>query len=271
MERTSIKWTYSDELDAEAPDSSVRSLSASELDVVFQPIVELSTGRTFAHEALVRCRRNEFRSPLDLLARAEEERCCGRLGRLIREVCFSRMTFGAIFINLHPNELAERWLVRPDDPMTFHRGTVYLEITEAAALENMEVTRGILREISSRMNSRLVVDDFGVGHSDVFRVLELEPDVVKMDRSLVMGIDQDAAKASRLEYLIDLCTELGSLVVVEGIETPEELRAARACGAPLAQGYLLARPSFPPPRPSWNERWLSGVARRSRRPGPRRA
>lgn len=266
-----LKWTYSDMLRQAGDPSSVRGLALSELEVVFQPIVELATGRTFAHEALARCSRPEFPSPVDLFERAEKERFCGRLGRMIREVCFSRFPAGDLFINLHPHELGERWLVRPDDPMCFHTGTVYLEITEAGALEHMEVTQQMLLELKGRMNARLVVDDFGVGHSDLFRVLELEPDVVKLDRSLITNVHLDPAKAARLEYIIDLCTELGSLVVVEGIETVEELRTARACGAPLAQGYLLGRPAFLPPPAVWDDEWLAYVTRRSRRPSAARS
>jgi EAL domain-containing protein (putative c-di-GMP-specific phosphodiesterase class I) len=264
---TPLKWTYSDMLRHAGDPSSVRSLSLAELEVVFQPIVELATGRTFAHEALARCSRAQFPTPIELFEQAERERFCGRLGRMIREVCFSRFPAGDLFINLHPHELGERWLVRPDDPMCFHSGTVYLEVTESAALEHMEVTRQMLLELKGRMNARLVVDDFGVGHSDLFRVLELEPDVVKLDRSLVTNVHQSAAKAARLEYVIDLCTELGALVVAEGIETVDELRTVRACGAPLAQGFLMGRPAFPPPVATWDDQWLAYVTRRSRRPG----
>lgn len=241
-----------------------------DLNVVFQPIVELATGRIFAHEALARCKVEAFRSPVALFEQAEREGFCGQLGRMVREVCFSRVTDGAVFVNLHPHELAERWLVRPDDPLCFHSGMVYLEVTESAALEHMDVTRQMLRELSSRTNARLVVDDFGIGHSDVFRVLELEPEVVKLDRSLITDVHRDPHKAARLEYLIDLCTELGALVVAEGIESVEELRTVRACGAPLAQGYLLARPEFPLPEVRWDDDWLAYVARRSRRPMQRR-
>lgn len=261
-----LKWTNSDLLRRTGESSSLRDLTLSEIGVVFQPIVDLSTGRVFAHEALARCRTDKFQTPAHLFEQAELERCCGRLGRMIREVCFSRFAGGDLFINLHPHELGERWLVRPDDPMCFHDGIVYLEITESSALENMSVTRLILKELKGRMNVRLVVDDFGVGHSDVFRVLELEPEVVKIDRSLISDVHLDVAKARRLEYVIDLCTELGALVVVEGVECVEELRVARACGAPLAQGFLMARPSFPAPPIDWDESWLASVTRESRRP-----
>jgi EAL domain-containing protein (putative c-di-GMP-specific phosphodiesterase class I) len=185
---------------------------------------------------------------------------------MIRDASFGPDMRAALFINLHPAELADHWLVRPDDPIGFHSGEVYLEVTESAAFEQPELTRRVLRDVCNRVDARLVVDDFGAGYSDVFRVLELEPDVVKLDRALISGADKDPSKVERLNYLVDLCTELGALVVVEGIETPEELRVVRESGAPLAQGYLLGRPAYPAPPVLWDPSWTKGVSRATLRP-----
>jgi EAL domain-containing protein (putative c-di-GMP-specific phosphodiesterase class I) len=248
---------------------SVGQLKRDDIGVVYQPIVDLSDGSTFAYEALVRCKVDGFRAPPQLFAQAEREHLCGRLGRLIRDVSFSTEMSTALFVNLHPAELSERWLVRPDDPIGFHGADVFLEITESAAFDQPELTRRVLKDVCERVDAKLVVDDFGAGYSDVFRVLELEPDVVKFDRNLIQNADADPAKRDRLNYLVDLCTELGALVVVEGIETVGELRAVRESGAPLAQGYLLARPEYPPPRANWEPGWLDGISRETLRPQKR--
>jgi len=248
---------------------SVRSLSRDDIGVVYQPIVDLADGSTFAYEALVRCKVAAFRAPPKLFAQAEREHCCGRLGRMIREVSFGADVAAALFVNLHPAELSERWLVRPDDPIGFHTRPVYLEITESAAFDQPELTRRVLKDVCERVDAKLVVDDFGAGYSDVFRVLELEPDVVKFDRNLISNADAEPAKQERLNYLVDLCTELGALVVVEGVETLGELRVVRESGAPLAQGYLLARPGFPPPAVRWEADWLEGIVRPTLRPSRR--
>src|SRR5690606_35001589 len=118
---------------------SVRSLSRDDIGVVYQPIVDLADGSTFAYEALVRCKVAAFRAPPKLFAQAEREHCCGRLGRMIREVSFGADVAAALFVNLHPAELSERWLVRPDDPIGFHTRPVYLEITESAAFDQPEL------------------------------------------------------------------------------------------------------------------------------------
>lgn len=253
-----------------APDTSpsiVGSLTHDDIDVHFQPIVRLSTGEVFAHEALVRCKVPDLRNPMKLFEIAEREEVCGRLGRLIREVCFERMSGMSVFVNLHPMELTERWLVRPDDPIGYHDADVYLEITETAAFDSVDLTMSVLRDVCSRVDAKLVVDDLGAGHSDIFRVLEIEPDVVKLDRALVQGLDQDVDKQKRLAYFVDLCTELGAAVVVEGVETEDELMAVRETGAPYVQGYLLARPSYPPPKVTFKRSWSEGM--KSQRPRAR--
>ncbi|NRA36164.1 MAG: EAL domain-containing protein [Polyangiaceae bacterium] len=233
----------------------VRDLRPADIDIHFQPIVELSTGKLFAQEALVRCRHDAFRYPPDLLAAAEQEYCCGRLGRLIRDVAFARNTDVNMFINIHPNELNERWLVRPDDPIGFHGAGVFIEITEVAAFSRPTLSVDVLKDICSRVGARMVVDDLGAGHSDIFRVLDLEPDVVKLDRDMIVGLDKDREKRERLNYFVDLCTELGSLVVCEGIETEGELRAIQDSGAPYGQGYIFAKPAYPPTPHQWLPEW----------------
>ncbi|MET0795306.1 MAG: EAL domain-containing protein, partial [Polyangiaceae bacterium] len=146
------------------PTASVKDVTVSDLDVVFQPIVDLSNGSTFAHEALTRCKWPEFKNPMKLFERAQEERCCGSLGRKVREVAFARCTDAPLFVNLHPHELDEGWLVRPDDPLFFHDRAVYLEITESAAFNYFSLCVNVLKEICSRSGAFLVVDDFGAGH-----------------------------------------------------------------------------------------------------------
>lgn len=231
--------------------ASVRDLTTSDLDVVFQPIVDLSNGATFAHEALTRCKWPEFKNPMTLFAQAQEERCCGSLGRKVREVAFARCTDAPLFVNLHPHELDEGWLVRPDDPLFFHDRAVYLEITESAAFTYFSLCVNVLKEICSRSGAFLVVDDLGAGHSNLKRIIDLEPHVVKLDLALVRGIDKSKRQQILVKQVVALCQALGARVVAEGIETEDELSAVIDTGAQYGQGYLFARPQFPIPKPSW--------------------
>jgi EAL domain-containing protein (putative c-di-GMP-specific phosphodiesterase class I) len=126
---------------------SIRGIETEDLNVVFQPIVDLVSGRLLAQEALVRCKIPMFENPVTLFERAVTEQACGRLGRTIREVAFSRGGGVPLFVNIHPNELNARWLVRPDDPVFFHDSDVYLEITESAAFSHFELCFGVLKEV----------------------------------------------------------------------------------------------------------------------------
>ena len=247
-------WTYSDSGGIEpvpAEGRSPRHLTPQDVDIVYQPIVDLKNGRRFAVEALVRCKWPEFKNPLRLLEAAEAERGCGRLGRTIREVAFAQAPLVPIFVNLHPQELSSRWFVRPDDPMHFHDQRVYLEITESAAFDHFEIVQSTLKEVCSRNDALLVIDDFGAGYSNLKRLAELEPAVVKLDRELVRGLNQNLRQQTLVSYVVKLCNALGAKVVAEGIETIGELHAVRDCGVDWGQGFLLARPGNPTPEVDW--------------------
>lgn len=241
--------------------SSVRDITVSDLDVVFQPIVDLSNGQTFAQEALTRCKWPEFKNPLKLFEQAQAERCCGSLGRKVREVAFARCTNASLFVNLHPHELDEGWLVRPDDPLFFHERAVYLEITESAAFSYFALCVNVLKEICSRSGAFLVVDDFGAGHSNLKRIVDLEPHIVKLDLALIRGIERSKRQQILVRQVVSLCKELGARVVAEGIETEDELLAVIDTGAQYGQGYLFARPAFPIPKASWPISYRNNGAR----------
>ena len=226
---------------------AVRSLRSDEIAMLFQPIVDLETKRTWAVEALTRCTRAHFKDPQALFRAAEQQGATGRLGRLTREVAFERCEGHRVFVNIHPHELSSRWLVRTDDPVGFHDGGVFLEITETAAFEFFDLCKSVLREVCQRTGAHLVLDDLGAGYSNLARFLELEPEVVKLDRALVREIDKDPRKRKMVTHLTALFEDLGARVVAEGIETEDELRAVIDAGVHCGQGYLFARPAFPIP------------------------
>jgi EAL domain-containing protein (putative c-di-GMP-specific phosphodiesterase class I) len=193
-------------------------------------------------------------SPIELFERAAAERSTGRLGRSIREIAISMCGSTPLFVNLHPSELEEGWLVRPDDPIMAHDHDVYLEITESAPLTHFELCLSVLREVCSRIGAYLVVDDFGSGYSNLKHISDLEPRVVKLDRKLIEGLDRKPRQRKLVSATVRLCNELGALVVAEGIETNDEYLAATDCGAQYGQGYLFARPAFPLPEVHWPPR-----------------
>ncbi len=235
-----------------------------DLRVVFQPIVDLSTGEAFAYEALVRCRVPRYSSPPVLFERAAKLGCAGRLGRMVREIAMPLAAGRPLFINIHPQELNEGWLVRPDDPIYEHDAPIFLEITESVPLTHFDLVMSVLREVKTRGNVQLVVDDLGAGYSNLKSIADLEPHVVKLDRELVAGVDKNKRQRQLVSSVVSLCRDLNARVVVEGVETEDELAVLRDTGADFAQGFLFARPNYPIPAISWPPNSLPPTGTRGR-------
>jgi len=247
MPNDRLHWTLTGDPNQMGPATGVRALTGDDINMVFQPIVEIETGLLFAHEALVRCKLPQYASPQLLFLAAEKEQACGHLGRIIRQQTFERCQDTALFVNVHPEELTHRWLVRPDDPIFFHEREVYLEITESAAFTHYDLCMSVLKDVCARSGAHLVVDDYGAGHSNLARILDLNPKIVKLDGILIRGIDKDPRRQMMVRHMVALCNDLGAKVVAECIETVEELKAVADQGVHFAQGYVLARPAFPMP------------------------
>jgi EAL domain-containing protein (putative c-di-GMP-specific phosphodiesterase class I) len=232
----------------------------SDLSAVFQPIVSLKDGSLFAYEALVRCSIPTFSPPV-LFEHAAAASATGRLGRMIREIAVPLCGGIPVFVNLHPNELEEEWIVRPDDPIFFHDHDVYLEITESAPLTHFDLCARVLREVCGRAGAHLVVDDLGAGYSNLNLIADLEPDVVKLDRKLVQNLHSKPRQQKVVQMVVRLCEELGASVVAEGIETTDEFDAVCDTGANYGQGYLFARPAYPLPVATWPRKSLVSAQR----------
>ncbi len=229
-----------------------RVLDERAVRMVYQPVVDLRTHKVFAYEALVRSKAPEFTSPPELFNAAVEHSCTGELGRMLREMSLEGCPDFPLFINIHPAELNERWIVQPDDPIFMHDRDVYLEITEGVPLSHFHLCQTILSEVRAR-GVYLVVDDLGAGYSNLKYIADLQPRVVKLDRGLIAGLNQESRLFKLVSAIVVLCHELDAVVVAEGIETVEELEAVIASGAKFGQGYLLARPAFPLPDVTWPE------------------
>jgi len=231
-------------------DAIRRVLDDRDVWCAFQPIVDLKTQKIFAYESLARTKAPEFDGPMSLFAAAVSEGVTGELGRVLRQMSLDGCSGHPLFLNIHPAELNEKWVVQPDDPIFQHDADVYLEITEAVPLSHFRLCKDMLNEVRGR-GVHLVVDDLGAGYSNLKYIADLAPRVVKLDRGLVAGLTRESRLFKLVSAIVRLCSELESKVVAEGIETETELEAVTAAGARYAQGYLLARPAFPPPEMKW--------------------
>jgi len=223
----------------------------SELSCVYQPIVDLKNGRAFAYEVLARCKVPGLTNPALLFKRAAAERFCGVLGRTLRELGSSNCRGIPLFLNVHPAELSDRFVIQPNDPMYAHDDDVYVEITESVPFSHYDPCASMLREIRARGGVHLVVDDLGAGYSNLKRIADLEPAIVKLDRELVTNLNQNRRQRVLVQAVVRMCVDLGAAVVAEGLETWDEVRAVRDCGCHYGQGYALGRPAPTAAAPIW--------------------
>lgn len=225
---------------------SIEQVVAEErFSMVFQPLLDLRTNKPFAWEALVRCEVEAFRAPPDLLNAAVEAGLCGELGRAIRRKAVAGCD-APLFLNIHPNEFDQGFLVRPDDPMFEHEHDIYLEVTESVPLSHFDLCSGVLAEVRSK-GVHLAIDDLGAGYSNLKYIADLAPEIVKLDRELIKEVESGSLHQRLLTGVVSLCRDMGALVVAEGIETDGEMGVVRESGCDFGQGFLIARPTFPPP------------------------
>lgn len=235
-----------DELGDPATLESRLSAAMRSLWLAFQPIVQAADGRVYAYEAFVRAKEASLAMPSALFGAAERLGGVPELGRAIRAAaaaCMHELPAGvSLFLNLHSRELDDDELYDRGSVLTAWASRVVLEITERAPLD---AVRGLQDRVARlrTIGYRLAVDDLGAGYAGLSTFAQLQPEIVKLDMSLVRGVDAEPTKLAIVRSMRQLCTDLGILVVAEGVETAAERDALVDAGCPLLQGYLFARPA----------------------------
>ncbi len=216
--------------------------------MAYQPIMRWSGRGIEAYEALLRCDAPEIRGPGDLLDLAEKTGRLNELGRAVR-ARVAKDSPGCpegvlLFVNLHPEDLGDPELYDPEAPLSKLAQRVVLEITERASV----VHQNDLHDNISRLRAlgfRVAVDDLGAGYAGLTTFAKVEPEFVKLDASLVRGIDLSPTQQLVVSSVLGLARELRIAVVAEAIETDAERNMLTGLGIDLLQGYLFARPSKP--------------------------
>ncbi len=218
------------------------------ITTVFQPIVDLSTGATVAHEALSRGpAETAFERPEALFAYALRTEQVWDLETICISSSaerFAASSPGLLFVNM------ETALV-PDlktrghgilDPLLRLPGGVVLEITERAAVRDFSQFLESVSVLRS-LGFTVALDDAGSGYASLQAIAELKPSYLKISNTLVTGLARDAIKRDVVEMLVRLAARMGALTVAEGIETDEDLACVKSLGVKLGQGYRLGRPA----------------------------
>ncbi len=222
--------------------------------LAFQPIVRWESRTVYGYEALLRSNEPTLPHPgaiLDAAARLGKEMTLGRAIRDAAGEAFADAPDGAVlFVNLHPHDLNDNALLSPTAPLTKMAKRVVLEITERAAIEDVGDALGRVAELR-KMGFRVAIDDLGAGYAGLTAFAQLEPEVVKLDVSLVRDVHLQPTKRMLIRSMAQLCIEMGRTVVAEGIEKPEERDVLADLGCELLQGYLFARPGRGFPAVQW--------------------
>lgn len=220
----------------------------AKLWMAFQPIVRYRSREIYAYEALMRTTDEALRTPPAILEAAERlgrhEDVGRRVRRLVGEVLTTESQDHQCFVNLHVRDLLDETLFGEDAPLLPFAKRVVLELTERAALEAVEELPARVGRLR-KLGYRIAVDDLGAGYSGLTSLAQLEPEIVKVDMSLVRDIHLAPKKQKLVRVIADLCRDLGSELVVEGVESAEERDQLLELGCDLFQGYLFARPAKP--------------------------
>ncbi|MBN2193835.1 MAG: EAL domain-containing response regulator [Polyangiaceae bacterium] len=221
--------------------------------MAYQPIVR-PDGSTYGYEALMRSQESTLPSPGAILSAAERLGRTFDVGRKTRCLVGNEMpaldAAATCFVNLHPRDMGDPQLYA-DQPLLERFGQrVVLEVTERESLDRLPNPRTAVATLRES-GCRIAVDDLGAGYAGLTAFAQLEPDIVKIDMSLVRDIDRDGRRAQILGSIVALCHDLGVTVVAEGIETVGERDAVLRLGCDLFQGYLFARPAVSFTIPSW--------------------
>lgn len=222
----------------------------------FQPIVCLRTGKIFAYEALIRGIHpgsNQVVSPADLFAAADAQNKSVEFDRICQQSAleyfkeFSKTTDSLLFMNINTSLIsADEKNFSDLDSMTqkmgFDPAAIGLELIESRAKSCDDLTAFVNHQRDTGF--LIVVDDFGCEHSNMERLIQIKPDIIKVDRSIISGIESDPYRQSILKSIHNLSQMTGSLCLAEGVETLEEVLTCYMFGVDLFQGYAIAKPEF---------------------------
>ncbi|HEX9452012.1 MAG TPA: EAL domain-containing protein, partial [Burkholderiales bacterium] len=229
-----------------------KALANEEFELLYQPLVNLKSGRIATCEALLRWNHpvRGTVSPVDIIPVAEDMGLIVDLGRwILRKACIECMKWPeavSVAVNFSPQQFHQRELLSEVryalEVSGLPANRLEIEITESSLLRNTQLTHDVLSQLHA-ISVRISLDDFGTGYSSLSYLHNFPLQKVKIDRSFLEGIDSDRP-LTLLRGVARLSADLGMLVVVEGIETNEQLELIGADGTVTeAQGYLFSRPA----------------------------
>jgi EAL domain-containing protein (putative c-di-GMP-specific phosphodiesterase class I) len=223
---------------------------------VFQPIVSITKNEIIGYEALSRGPEGtEYENPYILFDVATETDLIFELDRLCRKKALQNAhgisPKHKLFINCQPSavldpEFRDSYLKSFLSDLKINPKNIVLEVTEREAIEHYELFREAVRYYSD-IGFAIAVDDTGAGYSSLETVVELKPQYIKLDISIVRNIDKNILKQELIKAIVGLAKQMESIIIAEGVETKEELNTLKEIGINIVQGFLFAKPDSPFP------------------------
>lgn len=240
-------------------ETALRSaIEADGLQLAFQPLIELATGRVAGFEALARWQRDDGQmiSPAEFIPVAEDSGLIVPLGQWVIQAAARTLAQwdranGDTSVNAYIAVNVSAIQIARDDVATIVREALadnqvtadrlMIELTESAIIGDPDVALSVLRELKS-LGTRIAMDDFGTGYSNLAYLQELPLDVLKIDRSFVDRMTQDKDKAAIVRTIQSLAEAMEMQTTAEGVETADQAAMLKTIGCNYGQGYYFARP-----------------------------
>ncbi|MBD2257646.1 EAL domain-containing protein [Pseudanabaena sp. FACHB-2040] len=231
------------------------ALENDELQVFYQPQVELASQRLIAAEALIRWYLPErgYISPIELISIAEETGLIIPIGEWVletacRQACYWQQALAkslTISVNLSARQFHQPDLTGQVESVLQRTGLapqgLVLEVTESSILEDTQKALSTLEDLKA-LGIEVAIDDFGTGYSSLSCLKQFPFDVLKIDQSFIRNIHQNPGNIPITRIIIQLAKELNLDLIAEGIETEQELNFLLSHGCQMGQGYLFGRP-----------------------------
>ncbi|MGC1509710.1 putative bifunctional diguanylate cyclase/phosphodiesterase [Ketobacter sp.] len=231
------------------------AVEQNQMELVFQPQVNLVSGEVRGAEALVRWRHPDrgLISPAEFIPLAERTGAIVGIGEWVLKACcyalkrwheagFQHLTISVNVspIQLHQSDMVatvKRWVEETGIPAQH----LVLEITETAVMDNVDLAIKLLKNMKE-IGVQLAIDDFGTGYSSLSYLKKMPMDEIKIDRSFVLDMLEDPDNGTIVDAIIQLGHSLGLSVIAEGTETPEQIKYLQECECDVAQGFIYCKP-----------------------------
>lgn len=208
----------------------------------YQPIYDFRNWEIIGTEALIRCNKTSKVTPDKLFKNAELQGILSKLDlfSIYRSISNYNLNI-PLFINVYPETLANENFLSWWDMQKKPSNNIVLELSEKKPIEDWESLKYTVKQLRKR-NVKIAVDDFGAGNSSLRHWIELEPELIKLDRYFVLDLKENKLKQKVIQCLVELVQQ-NTQIIAEGIESSIDLSLLKKLGIRNGQGYLLGRPS----------------------------